>query len=81
MATDDIIDAAEAGVDQTISGQVTGAAAGDTVTITLSRGRTTLPRCRQIKLERRCSGLRATGAGQRRTDHFGFGDEQRGQYR
>ncbi|MFP1463572.1 hypothetical protein ACLB1E_30235 [Escherichia coli] len=26
-------------------------------------------------------GFRATGAGQRRTDHFGFGDEQRGQYR
>ena len=35
VATDDIINAAEAGVDQTISGQVTGAAAGDTVTITL----------------------------------------------
>ncbi|HGT3975298.1 TPA: Ig-like domain-containing protein [Escherichia coli] len=35
VATDDIINAAEAGVDQTISGQVTGAAAGDTVTVTL----------------------------------------------
>ncbi len=35
VATDDIINAAEAGADQTISGQVTGAAAGDTVTITL----------------------------------------------
>ncbi|EFA2368306.1 Ig-like domain-containing protein [Escherichia coli] len=33
VATDDIINAAEAGVEQTISGQVTGAAAGDTVTI------------------------------------------------
>ncbi|EFF3121876.1 TPA: Ig-like domain-containing protein [Escherichia coli] len=35
VATDDIINAAEAGVDQTISGQVTGATAGDTVTVTL----------------------------------------------
>ncbi|ELG4859846.1 Ig-like domain-containing protein [Escherichia coli] len=35
VATDDIINAAEAGVEQTISGQVTGAAAGDTVTVTL----------------------------------------------
>ncbi len=35
VATDDIINAAEAGVDQTISGQVTGAAAGDMVTVTL----------------------------------------------
>ncbi|HGT4487965.1 TPA: Ig-like domain-containing protein [Escherichia coli] len=35
VASDDIINAAEAGVDQTISGQVTGAAAGDTVTVTL----------------------------------------------
>ncbi|EEQ7256456.1 Ig-like domain-containing protein [Escherichia coli] len=35
IATDDIINAAEAGVEQTISGQVTGAAAGDTVTVTL----------------------------------------------
>ncbi|EFH4126035.1 Ig-like domain-containing protein [Escherichia coli] len=35
VATDDIINAAEAGVAQTISGQVTGAAVGDTVTITL----------------------------------------------
>ncbi|HDQ0250194.1 TPA: Ig-like domain-containing protein [Escherichia coli] len=35
VATDDIINAAEAGVDQTISGQVTGAATGDTVTVTL----------------------------------------------
>lgn len=35
VATDDIINAAEAGADQTISGQVTGAAAGDTVTVTL----------------------------------------------
>ena len=35
VATDDIINAAEAGVDQTISGQVTGASAGDTVTVTL----------------------------------------------
>ena len=35
VATDDIINAAEAGAGQTISGQVTGAAAGDTVTITL----------------------------------------------
>ncbi len=35
VATDDIINAAEAGVVQTISGQVTGAAAGDTVTVTL----------------------------------------------
>ncbi len=35
MATDDIINAAEAGVAQTISGQVTGAEDGDTVTITL----------------------------------------------
>lgn len=35
VATDDIINAAEAGADQTISGQVTGAAAGDTVIVTL----------------------------------------------
>ncbi|MCL0917511.1 Ig-like domain-containing protein [Escherichia coli] len=35
VATDDIINAAEAGAGQTISGQVTGAAAGDTVTVTL----------------------------------------------
>ncbi|MCC5415802.1 Ig-like domain-containing protein, partial [Escherichia coli] len=35
VATDDIINAAEAGNAQTISGQVTGAAQGDTVTITL----------------------------------------------
>ncbi|HDB9912089.1 TPA: Ig-like domain-containing protein [Escherichia coli] len=35
VATDDIINAAEAGATQTISGQVTGAAAGDTVTVTL----------------------------------------------
>ncbi|EKH86799.1 BNR/Asp-box repeat domain protein, partial [Escherichia coli PA45] len=35
IATDDILNAAEAGVEQTISGQVTGAAAGDTVTVTL----------------------------------------------
>nr|WP_250129288.1 Ig-like domain-containing protein [Escherichia coli] len=35
VATDDIINAAEAGVEQTISGQVTGAAAGDRVTVTL----------------------------------------------
>ncbi|EHA8841704.1 Ig-like domain-containing protein [Escherichia coli] len=35
VATDDVINAAEAGVAQTISGQVTGAAVGDTVTITL----------------------------------------------
>ena len=35
VASDDIVNAAEAGVDQTISGQVTGAAAGDTVTVTL----------------------------------------------
>ena len=35
VATDDIINAAEAGSAQTISGQVTGAAAGDTVTVTL----------------------------------------------
>ena len=35
VATDDIINAAEAGVAQTISGQVTGAAVGDTVTVTL----------------------------------------------
>ncbi|MWL34347.1 Ig-like domain-containing protein, partial [Escherichia coli] len=35
VASDDIINAAEAGVAQTISGQVTGAEAGDTVTITL----------------------------------------------
>ncbi|EGF3467414.1 Ig-like domain-containing protein [Escherichia coli] len=35
VASDDIINAAEAGAGQTISGQVTGAAAGDTVTITL----------------------------------------------
>ena len=35
VATDDIINAAEAGNAQTISGQVTGAAAGDTVTVTL----------------------------------------------
>lgn len=35
VATDDIINAAEAGVAQTISGQVTGAAIGDTVTVTL----------------------------------------------
>ncbi|EMX4614039.1 Ig-like domain-containing protein [Escherichia coli] len=35
VATDDIINAAEAGSVQTISGQVTGAAAGDTVTVTL----------------------------------------------
>ncbi|MEZ2563961.1 Ig-like domain-containing protein [Escherichia fergusonii] len=35
VATDDIINAAESGVAQTISGQVTGAAAGDTVTVTL----------------------------------------------
>lgn len=35
VATDDIINAAEAGAAQTISGQVTGAAAGDTVTVTL----------------------------------------------
>ncbi|HAU8007183.1 TPA: Ig-like domain-containing protein [Escherichia coli] len=35
VATDDIINAAEAGADQTISGQVTGATAGDTVTVTL----------------------------------------------
>ncbi|EFE9302843.1 Ig-like domain-containing protein, partial [Escherichia coli] len=34
-ATDDIINAAESGNAQTISGQVTGAAAGDTVTVTL----------------------------------------------
>ncbi|GCV52706.1 BapA-related adhesin SiiEA [Escherichia coli] len=34
VASDDIINAAEAGADQTISGQVTGAAAGDTVTVT-----------------------------------------------
>lgn len=35
VASDDIINAAEASAGQTISGQVTGAAAGDTVTITL----------------------------------------------
>ncbi len=35
VATDDIINAAEAGAGQTLSGQVTGAAAGDTVTVTL----------------------------------------------
>ncbi|MCC6092286.1 Ig-like domain-containing protein [Escherichia coli] len=35
VATDDIINAAESGNAQTISGQVTGAAAGDTVTVTL----------------------------------------------
>ncbi|HHV2479719.1 TPA: BapA-related adhesin SiiEA [Escherichia coli] len=35
IATDDVINAAESGVAQTISGQVTGAAAGDTVTVTL----------------------------------------------
>ncbi len=35
VASDDIINAAEAGVAQSISGQVTGAAAGDTVTVTL----------------------------------------------
>ncbi|MEK8925874.1 Ig-like domain-containing protein [Escherichia coli] len=35
VATDDIINAAEAGSAQTISGQVTGAAAGSTVTVTL----------------------------------------------
>ncbi|HCN5427822.1 TPA: Ig-like domain-containing protein, partial [Escherichia coli] len=35
VATDDIINDAESGNAQTISGQVTGAAAGDTVTITL----------------------------------------------
>ncbi|HCP7333894.1 TPA: Ig-like domain-containing protein, partial [Escherichia coli] len=35
LSTDDVINAAEAGVDQTISGQVTGAAAGDTVAVTL----------------------------------------------
>ncbi|HBE5262548.1 TPA: Ig-like domain-containing protein [Escherichia coli] len=35
VASDDIINAAELGVAQTISGQVTGAAAGDTVTVTL----------------------------------------------
>ncbi|EPH6540190.1 BapA-related adhesin SiiEA [Escherichia coli] len=35
VATDDIINAAEAGVAQTISGQVTGAEDGDTITITL----------------------------------------------
>ncbi len=35
VAADDIINAAEAGNAQTISGQVTGAAAGDTVTVTL----------------------------------------------
>ncbi|WP_247155312.1 BapA-related adhesin SiiEA [Escherichia coli] len=35
VATDDIINAAESGVAQTISGQVTGAVAGDTVTVTL----------------------------------------------
>ncbi|MCM5175815.1 Ig-like domain-containing protein, partial [Escherichia coli] len=34
-ATDDIINAAESGNAQTISGQVTGAAQGDTVTVTL----------------------------------------------
>ncbi|HBC9635110.1 TPA: Ig-like domain-containing protein [Escherichia coli] len=35
VASDDIINAAEAGADQTISGVVTRAAAGDTVTVTL----------------------------------------------
>ncbi len=35
VATDDIINAAEAGAGQSISGQVTGAAAGNTVTVTL----------------------------------------------
>lgn len=35
VATDDIINAAEAGVAQSISGQVTGAAVGNTVTVTL----------------------------------------------
>ncbi|MBS9295815.1 Ig-like domain-containing protein [Escherichia coli] len=35
VASDDIINAAESGMAQTISGQVTGAAAGDTVTVTL----------------------------------------------
>ncbi|EFK18177.1 type 1 secretion C-terminal target domain (VC_A0849 subclass) [Escherichia coli MS 21-1] len=35
VASDDIINAAEAGAGQSISGQVTGAAAGDTVTVTL----------------------------------------------
>ncbi|EFL5309479.1 Ig-like domain-containing protein, partial [Escherichia coli] len=35
VATDDIINAAESGNAQTISGQVTGAAQGDTVTVTL----------------------------------------------
>ncbi|HHB2151446.1 TPA: Ig-like domain-containing protein [Escherichia albertii] len=35
VASDDIINAAEVGAGQTISGQVTGAAAGDTVTVTL----------------------------------------------
>ncbi len=35
VASDDIVNAAEAGVAQIISGQVTGAAVGDTVTVTL----------------------------------------------
>ncbi|HHU8812801.1 TPA: Ig-like domain-containing protein, partial [Escherichia coli] len=35
VATDDIINAAEAGSAQTISGQITGAAAGSTVTVEL----------------------------------------------
>ncbi len=35
VASDDIINAAEAGAGQSISGQATGAAAGDTVTVTL----------------------------------------------
>ncbi|MGK3634734.1 Ig-like domain-containing protein, partial [Enterobacter cloacae] len=35
VATDDIINAAEAGADQTVSGRVTGAASGDTVTVSL----------------------------------------------
>ena len=47
VATDDIINAAEAGSAQTISGQITGAVAGNTVTVELG-GKTYPPLCRLI---------------------------------
>lgn len=62
VATDDIINAAEAGVAQTISGQVTGAEDGDTVTITLG-GNTYTATVAAISLERERSGGRYSGAG------------------
>ncbi|MCZ5551383.1 Ig-like domain-containing protein [Escherichia coli] len=60
VASDDIINAAEAGAGQTISGQVTGAAAGDTGNRHARRGDLHCHGAGEFKLERRCSGLRAS---------------------